>query len=273
MIGCQMKTPTSSADMLLPFFSPVRDDVDPYVQRWVAGTNGNLYKPVVDKLRRYPIPKWPGPPAPGSGARMLDIGCGWGRWMVSAARAGFYPVGIDVREEALAAANRVLKVHGHAGQALAGELSSLPLPDEHFDLVFSYSVLQHAPKTRVVSCLREIRRVLKPGGYCIVELPLTPGLTNWRHKSSVSEDPGCWDVRYYRWREIVDVFQSLFEAVTIKVDCILGIGVKFEDLDILPVRYKPIAILSEAFRRLAEFVPALVTLSDSVYVCARKQRP
>jgi SAM-dependent methyltransferase len=265
-----MKPSTSPVDAFLPISLPPRNQVDPYVQRWVAGTNGNLYKPLINNLSRYPIPKWPGPTAPRVGARMLDIGCGWGRWMVSAARAGYYPVGVDVRVEALSAANRVLKIHGHAGHALAGELSSLPLPDEHFDLAFSYSVLQHAPKTRALSCLREIHRVLKPNGHCIVELPLAPGLTNWRHKSSASEDPDCWDVRYYRWRELIDTFQSLFEDVTVKSDCILGIGVKFEDLDILPMRYKPIAILSEAFTRLAGLAPALVRLSDSVYVCARK---
>jgi hypothetical protein len=30
--------------------------VDAYVQRWIAGTNGNLYVPLINKLPRYPIP-------------------------------------------------------------------------------------------------------------------------------------------------------------------------------------------------------------------------
>jgi SAM-dependent methyltransferase len=244
--------------------------VDEYVQRWVAGTNGNLYKPVVDRLKRYPIPVWPGPAAVRPGSPMLDIGCGWGRWMLSAARSGYYPVGIDIKPQSAAAANRVLKVHGYTGHASAGDLTSLPFRDDRFDLAFSYSVLQHAPKTSAAACLREIHRVLKPGGHCLIELPLQPGLTNWRHPSSTSEDPACWDVRYYRWQELASTFSGLFSDVEVTADCILGIGVKFEDLDILPWRYKPIAVLSEGFRRLSGIFPALVRMSDSVYVHGRK---
>jgi ubiquinone/menaquinone biosynthesis C-methylase UbiE len=244
--------------------------VDPYVQRWVAGTNGRLYVPLVNRLARYPIPNWPGPRASSLGAPMLDVGCGWGRWMVSAACAGYRPVGIDIKPDAVAAATRVLRSHGHAGGAFVAGLTALPFPDDHFDLAFSYSVLQHVPRSHAAACLKEIRRVLKPNGRCMIELPLKPGLTNWRHGSTDSEDAACWAVRYYGWREILNLFSGLFEDVTLATDCILGIGVKVEDLDILPWRYRPVALASECFRRLSQRFPLLVRLSDSVYVCARR---
>jgi SAM-dependent methyltransferase len=244
--------------------------IDPYVQRFVAGTNGNLYVPLINRLTRYPIPKWPGPKPSFDGATMLDVGCGWGRWMVSAARAGFCPTGIDIKPDAAAAATRVLKIHGLAGGALVADLTSFPFPDDHFDMAFSYSVLQHVPKPNALASLREIRRVLKPGGRCMIELPLKPGLTNWRHTSTDNEDASCWDVRYYRWREILRLFSGVFVDIAISTDCILGIGVKFDDVDLLPLRYKPVAIASEGFRRLAQALPPLVRMSDSIFVCARK---
>ena len=245
--------------------------VDSFVQEWVAGTNGNLYRSAVNNLRQYPIPRWPGPAATNPGSRMLDIGCGWGRWMVAGGLAGFEPWGIDVVAAGASAANRVTRAHGLQGHAIAGELSQLPFSSESFDLVFSYSVLQHAPKTRAESCLAEAHRVLKPGGLCLIEFPLWPGLTNWRHPFSENEDPECWDVRYYRWQELLSMFSRHFDNVTVKADCILGIGVKFEDLDILPWKYKPIAVVSEGFRRLADAVPPLVRFSDSVYISGRKK--
>ena len=179
-------------------------------------------------------------------------------------------MGIDVKAGAANAANRVIQAHGLSGQALAGDLSELPFSNESFDLVFSYSVLQHTPKARAAACLCEAHRVLKPDGLCLIELPLWPGMTNWRHRSSDSEDPACWDVRYYRWGELLRTFSKYFKSVTLKPDCILGIGVKFEDIDLLPWKYKPIAVMSEGFRRLAEILPPLVRLSDSVYIFGKK---
>ena len=118
--------------------------VDAYVQRWVAGTNGNLYLPLIDRLTRYPIPRWPGDKPGETGAdRLLDVGCGWGRWMLSAARAGYRPVGIDVKPEALQAARRVLEEHDIHGDFVVADLAALPFRAGCFDCVFSYSVVQH----------------------------------------------------------------------------------------------------------------------------------
>src|ERR1700682_3319081 len=94
---------------------PVHDHVDGFVQRWVAGTNGNLYVPLINKLSRYPIPTWPTEGMRGTGGLLLDVGCGWGRWMVAAARAGYRPVGIDIKLEPLQAARRVMEVHNVKG--------------------------------------------------------------------------------------------------------------------------------------------------------------
>jgi SAM-dependent methyltransferase len=241
------------------------------VQRWVAGSNGNLYVSAINKLNRYPIPRWPGPAAPHPGATMLDIGCGWGRWMVSAARAGWTPFGIDVKKDAAKAAMDVLRVHGCVGAAVSADLTLLPFADESFDMAFSYSVLQHVSRNRANQCLREILRVLRPGGHSLIELPLYPGLTNWRHGCHESEDPNSWDVRYYRWRELPAAF-STFSNIHIHTDCILGIGVRWEDTDLLPWRYKPIPLISELFRLTTLVMPVLTRLSDSVYVWAQKPR-
>lgn len=44
-------------------------------------------------------------------------------------------------------------------------------PDEFFDLVYSISVIEHIPDTGDADALREFRRVLKPGGVLVVEVP------------------------------------------------------------------------------------------------------
>jgi tRNA G46 methylase TrmB len=100
--------------------------VDPYEQEHVARTNGRLYRPLVNALPRYPIPNWPYPSTSKRNEVSLDIGCGWGRWLVSAANAGYLSVGIDIQVERLQAARRVLAQHRIRGYVVAADLRSLP---------------------------------------------------------------------------------------------------------------------------------------------------
>ena len=51
-----------------------------------------------------------------------------------------------------------------------GDVRTLPYPDETFDLVVAVEVLEHIPDPEVG--LTEAIRVLKPGGYAIIALPV-----------------------------------------------------------------------------------------------------
>ena len=56
----------------------------------------------------------------------------------------------------------------------------LPFPDNTFDVVYSYGVMHHSPDT--AQCLREARRVLKPGGEARIMVyhhPSVTGLMLW----------------------------------------------------------------------------------------------
>jgi SAM-dependent methyltransferase len=242
--------------------------VDPFVQRRVARTNGNLYRPLVDKLRRYPIPAWPAGMPSSRLAPLLDIGCGWGRWLVSAGRAGYLPVGIDVNVDALRAARRVLSQHGLRGYFVAADLRSLPFAGGIFEKVFSYSVLQHAQRERVMWCVREVLRVLKPGGSCSLEFPVRHGLTNWRHRKDRAgeNDPESWCVRYYSQRQLRAMFDRVFGNLQIEPNCFFGTGVQKNDFDLLPWKYKPVVAASEVLKAAARVMKPVGWFSDSVFV-------
>jgi SAM-dependent methyltransferase len=107
---------------------------------------------------------------------VLDFGCGTGYGTHRLADSASRITGIDVAPEAVAfARERYVPQADAAGNALdyiridPVELSPLPFPDGHFDTVLSFQVVEHVPS--VANYLREIRRVLRPGGIFVCATP------------------------------------------------------------------------------------------------------
>jgi 2-polyprenyl-3-methyl-5-hydroxy-6-metoxy-1,4-benzoquinol methylase len=250
-------------------------EIEDFVQRRVAKSNGNLYRPLVNKLARYPWGRWPGRPAPRPRAWLLDIGCAWGRWLPGAARAGYLPVGIDVNFEGLQVARRLMRQQGLECYVVVADLKYLPFRSETFDQVFSYSVIQHANKDYARQCLGECARILRAGGNLLIELPVSHGLTNFRHLlfgRRDTEHPQSWDVRYYSLKEIRALLRNIIGPPRIWPDCYFGIGVRPEDRDIIPWPNKAIVWLSEIFKALARILPPIRWLADSVFAEAIKSK-
>lgn len=98
------------------------------------------------------------------GAKALDVGCGTGRWLRRWAERGLSPVGVDHSPTML----RLAAGRGTAIPLLAGELQFLPFRDESFDCVSVVTVVQHVPPAHQQEALKEMVRVLRPGGYLIL---------------------------------------------------------------------------------------------------------
>lgn len=97
-----------------------------------------------------------------SESRVLDLGCGVGRTTRVLADEGFDVVGVDISAEMVERANRV---HPDL-DVRVGDAADLDFEDESFDYVlFSYTGLDYLhPEENRFRALREIRRVLRPGG-------------------------------------------------------------------------------------------------------------
>jgi SAM-dependent methyltransferase len=96
--------------------------------------------------------------------RILDAGCGTGNNLTHFRRFG-RTIGVDLSDEAL----RFCKTRGVA--AARASLLSLPFPDGRFDAVTSFDVLYHRWVEDDGAAVREIVRVMKPGGLFLVRVP------------------------------------------------------------------------------------------------------
>ncbi|HUK19812.1 MAG TPA: methyltransferase domain-containing protein [Bryobacteraceae bacterium] len=139
-------------------------------------------------------------PADGQGERRaLEIGCGPGRLMIPMSRHFTEIHGVDVSDEMVRLAKRLLqntpnaRAHANNGKDLALFQSGF------FHYAYSFLVFQHIPsKSVVLSYLGEIHRVLKPGGIFLGQFCGTEG----------GQPPDTWSGCAFTRDEIVGVASS-----------------------------------------------------------------
>jgi ubiquinone/menaquinone biosynthesis C-methylase UbiE len=137
--------PAAGHDWLLPLYDPLL--------RWI-GREELLKRPLIDQAGIQP------------GHRILDVGCGTGSLTVLLKRLhpGADVHGLDPDPKALAIAGRKSEKAGMTVEFDRGFSDELPYPESSFDRVFSSFMFHHLTRDEKLATLRDIRRVLRPGG-------------------------------------------------------------------------------------------------------------
>jgi SAM-dependent methyltransferase len=132
--------------------------------------------------------------------KALEIGCGPGRLMRPLSRHFAEIHGVDVSDEMIALAREKLRDIPNARPHVSSGVGLNEFPDDSFGFIYSYAVFQHIPSRDVVySYLREIRRVLVPGG--LVHLQFN-GLPRGNDSDSICN---TWAGARFSSEEILDV--------------------------------------------------------------------
>jgi SAM-dependent methyltransferase len=117
-----------------------------------AGRDWRFFEVMLDRMR---------PVAP-----VLDVGSGLGLFVECCARRGVSAVGVELSREGVEESAR-----RHLPVVRADSTLPLPFRDDSFGSAMAHHVLEHVPLEKERAILREVRRVLRPGGFLFAVSP------------------------------------------------------------------------------------------------------
>jgi ubiquinone/menaquinone biosynthesis C-methylase UbiE len=97
-----------------------------------------------------------------SGVRVLDLGCGTGRWTVEIAERGYDTYAIDINSDFVETTRDRARKKNVSAHCAVARAEMLPFSDGFFDIAIANNVLEHVADWK--KTLDEIARVTKPGG-------------------------------------------------------------------------------------------------------------
>jgi 2-polyprenyl-3-methyl-5-hydroxy-6-metoxy-1,4-benzoquinol methylase len=151
------------------------------------------------------------------GVKVLDVGCGEGRFAAELARAGTEVVGIDVAAEPL---RRARERHPELDLRQISAAGAWPLQDASFDAVWVGEVIEHVADT--AGWLSELRRVLRSGGTLLLSTPDHGRLEMLRwalapRAFEVRFDPRADHLRFYTRRTLSELLEDFgFQDVVVR---------------------------------------------------------
>ena len=125
--------------------------------------------------------------------RLLDVGCGAGRTTLGLYRLGYVDIeGLDITPAMVDAASHLAREHGIPLRFVVGDATALPYADAVFEgALFSFNGLMQIPgRDARVRAMREIGRVLKPGGVFLFTT----------HDRTDAEYADFWAAEKKRWQ-------------------------------------------------------------------------
>jgi len=102
--------------------------------------------------------------------RLLDAGCGSGKYAVPLHMRGFDVIALDVSLDALKLAGKRSAGRKLNIELLAGSVFQLPFSDCSFDVIWCYGVLQHLFSKERELAISEFQRILRKEGLLFIEV-------------------------------------------------------------------------------------------------------
>jgi glycosyltransferase involved in cell wall biosynthesis/2-polyprenyl-3-methyl-5-hydroxy-6-metoxy-1,4-benzoquinol methylase len=182
--------------------------------------------------------------------RLLEVGCGDGDFLVCADAEGWNVTGVEYSSSACDRARERVK----NGEVVCGELKNANLPSEWFESCVLSDVIEHVRNP--IEFLREVYRVLKPGGTLLIA---TPSMDSWSAK-----------LMKQKWMEFKAEHLSYFDRQTMQTalskagfrEVVVETGWKILSLEYIKMHFQrfPVPIFTPVVKWLVRLLPERMRL-------------
>ena len=158
-------------------------------------------------------------------AKILDVGCATGHLLIGLSKFYFPEAtlyGVDISEDMVKVATEKAERFSTKNVSFqTGVAEKLPFNDNELDIVFCNAVIQHIPKERHKMVMKELFRIVKPGGYLCIELPSSLGFSGKSDSVEIIKENEKRLIYEYQFSrsEFTDLFSALdkdeFEIIDI----------------------------------------------------------
>jgi ubiquinone/menaquinone biosynthesis C-methylase UbiE len=158
------------------------------------------------------------------GKTVLEVGVGAGTDHLQWARAGAECYGVDLTDAAIETTRSRLEVYGFDSTLQRIDAERLPFPDDTFDVTYSWGVIHHSQYPERI--IREIRRVLRPGGVFIGMMygrRSVQAFKLWVRHALLSARP---------WRSLKDVVWNHVESIGTKAYTVPELRAMFREFGV-----------------------------------------
>jgi SAM-dependent methyltransferase len=154
--SCQLiyLNPRPTIDSLFRFYQKYLPEEESSVESWKKMMK-TVFRRAANLLQQYR-----------KDGRLLDVGTGFGFFLAEMKRRGWDVTGVEISQKAMDYARDVLGL-----TIYPGPLEKVGFPENHFDVVTGFYVIEHIPNPVVF--LKECYRILKPGGLLLLRYPHT----------------------------------------------------------------------------------------------------
>jgi ubiquinone/menaquinone biosynthesis C-methylase UbiE len=158
--------------------------------------------------------------------RILDLGCGNGRYLVHFAKLGYTLSGIDIALEAIKQITQRLADENLQADLQCADMIQLSWPNNYFDAVLSIRVIEHNLLPSMRKIVKEGYRVIKDGGYFFINIKKYPPWEDWKggkftridhHLYAPTEGPEKGILHYFFTKAELDLFAD-FAMITLDED-------------------------------------------------------
>jgi 2-polyprenyl-3-methyl-5-hydroxy-6-metoxy-1,4-benzoquinol methylase len=131
-----------------------------------GGVDSIIFSPIYARCTEFPLTL--NRLEPRDGLIILEVACGWTPLPKILRDMGCQVIGIDLSPQAILCAARARWNRHAASSFLQSDAMALPFDDETFDRVFSISAVEHFATEVERQTMKEIGRVLRPGGIAVI---------------------------------------------------------------------------------------------------------